>query len=43
MAREHQQAAVIPYRIRNRRVEIALVTTFKGRSWIVPQGVGRRW
>src|SRR6516165_10250996 len=38
MAREHQQAAVIPYRIRNRRVEIALVTTFKGRSWIVPKG-----
>ena len=38
MAREHQQAAVIPYRIRNKRVEIALVTTFKGRSWIVPKG-----
>jgi phosphohistidine phosphatase len=38
MAREYQQAAVIPYRIRNKRVEIALVTTFKGKSWIVPKG-----
>jgi phosphohistidine phosphatase len=33
-----QQAAVIPYRVRNNRVEVALVTTFKGRTWIVPKG-----
>jgi len=33
-----QQAAVIPYRIRNARVEVALVTTFDGKGWIVPKG-----
>ena len=38
MARIHQQAAVIPYRIRNARVEVALVTTSDGKGWIVPKG-----
>jgi 8-oxo-dGTP pyrophosphatase MutT (NUDIX family) len=38
MARVHQQAAVIPYRIRKTRVEVALVTTSTGRGWIVPKG-----
>src|SRR5262249_25482254 len=38
MAREHHQAAVIPYRIRKNRVEIALVTTSKGKDWILPKG-----
>jgi 8-oxo-dGTP pyrophosphatase MutT (NUDIX family) len=38
MARVHRQAAVIPYRIRRARVEVALVTTSKGRGWIVPKG-----
>ena len=33
-----QQAAVIPYRIRKERVEVALVTTSGGKSWIVPKG-----
>ena len=45
MARVHQQAAVIPYRIRKERIEIALVTTSTGRRWIVPKGsleVGER-
>lgn len=37
MARQHQ-AAAIPYRIRKDRIEIALVTTFKGTNWIVPKG-----
>jgi phosphohistidine phosphatase len=37
MARLHQ-AAVIPYRIRNERVEVALVTTSRGKGWIVPKG-----
>jgi phosphohistidine phosphatase len=32
------QAAVIPYRIRKERVEVALVTTSKGKGWIVPKG-----
>ena len=30
MARVRQQAAVIPYRIRKERVEVALVTTVRG-------------
>ena len=38
MARAHRQAAVIPYRIRKRRVEVALVTTFRGKRWILPKG-----
>ena len=38
MARLRRQAAVIPYRIRKARIEIALVTTSKGRGWIVPKG-----
>ena len=33
-----QQAAVIPYRIRKARVEVALVTTSRGNGWIVPKG-----
>jgi phosphohistidine phosphatase len=38
MAHEHRQAAVIPYRIRNARIEVALVTTSNGKRWIVPKG-----
>ena len=38
MARVHRKAAVIPYRIRKKRVEVALVTTSTGRRWIVPKG-----
>ena len=38
MARLYRQAAVIPFRIRNERVEIALVTTLSGKRWIVPKG-----
>jgi 8-oxo-dGTP pyrophosphatase MutT (NUDIX family) len=38
MPRVHQQAAVIPYRIRKARVEVALVTTSTGKRWIVPKG-----
>jgi phosphohistidine phosphatase len=42
MARARRQAAVIPYRIRRKRVEVALVTTSRGKRWIVPKGsVGR--
>ena len=37
MAR-HRQAAVIPFRIRGERVEIALVTTMSGKRWVVPKG-----
>ena len=38
MERLHRQAAVIPYRIRRARLEVALITTSSGRSWIVPKG-----
>ena len=38
MAQAHRQAAVIPYRIRKQRVEVALVTTFGGKRWILPKG-----
>jgi 8-oxo-dGTP pyrophosphatase MutT (NUDIX family) len=38
MARVHQQAAVIPYRIRKERLEVALVTRSKGKGWVVPKG-----
>jgi phosphohistidine phosphatase len=38
MARVRQQAAVIPYRIRKERIEVALVTTSGGKRWIVPKG-----
>jgi 8-oxo-dGTP pyrophosphatase MutT (NUDIX family) len=38
MARPDRQAAVIPYRVRRERVEVALVTNFSGTRWIVPKG-----
>jgi 8-oxo-dGTP pyrophosphatase MutT (NUDIX family) len=38
MARVRRQAAVIPYRIRKERVEVALVTRSRGKGWIVPKG-----
>jgi len=38
MARVHHQAAVIPYRIRKDRIEVALVTRSAGKGWIVPKG-----
>jgi phosphohistidine phosphatase len=38
MPRVHHQAAVVPYRIRKERVEVALVTTSRGKKWIVPKG-----
>ena len=38
MPHERRQAAVIPYRIRKERIEVALVTTSNGRRWIVPKG-----
>jgi len=38
MAPLYRQAAVIPFRIRDERVEIALVTTLSGKRWVVPKG-----
>jgi len=45
MPRLIRQAAVVPYRVRNTRIEIALVTRSSGNGWIVPKGtvnVGER-
>jgi 8-oxo-dGTP pyrophosphatase MutT (NUDIX family) len=45
MARRYRQAAVIPFRIRGERVEIALITTQSGKRWVIPKGsldVGER-
>ena len=38
MARLYRQAAVIPFRIRDERVEIALITTLSGKRWVIPKG-----
>ena len=38
MARVRHQAAVIPYRIRKSRVEVALITTSAGKGWVLPKG-----
>ena len=38
MARVQRQAAVIPYRIRKERVEVALITTSAGKGWVLPKG-----
>ncbi len=38
MAPDTPSAAVIPYRIRKERVEVALVTRSRGRGWVVPKG-----
>ena len=34
----HRQAAALPYRLRGRRLEVALVTSSQGGSWVVPKG-----
>jgi 8-oxo-dGTP pyrophosphatase MutT (NUDIX family) len=33
-----RKAAVIPYRIRNERIEVALVSASNGKRWVVPKG-----
>ena len=38
LTRLYRQAAVIPFRIRHERLEIALVTTPRGKRWVVPKG-----
>jgi len=38
MPRVYRQAAVIPYRLREERVEIGLVTSYGGKRWVVPKG-----
>lgn len=36
--REHTQAAAVPFRIRGRVLEIALITTSGGSRWGIPKG-----
>jgi len=33
------QSGVIPYRIKNGKVQILLITSSSGRNWIIPKGV----
>ncbi|WP_016949430.1 NUDIX hydrolase [Anabaena sp. PCC 7108] len=33
-----KQSGVIPYRVRDGKVEILLITTRKGQSWVIPKG-----
>jgi ADP-ribose pyrophosphatase YjhB (NUDIX family) len=33
-----KQSGVIPYRIRNDKIEVMLITTSSGLNWIVPKG-----
>ena len=35
----YRQSAVIPYRLREGRVEILLITSRKGKRWVVPKGI----
>jgi 8-oxo-dGTP pyrophosphatase MutT (NUDIX family) len=37
--RMYRQSAVLPYRIRNNDPEILLITSRKGKRWVVPKGV----
>jgi len=38
MSRVYRQVAVIPYRVHEECVEIALVTSYGGKRWVVPKG-----
>lgn len=38
MRQARQLAAVVPYRMRNQRVEVAVITSVNGGDWIVPKG-----
>ncbi len=33
-----KQSGVIPYRIRNEKIEVLLITTSSGLNWIIPKG-----
>ncbi|NIV04559.1 NUDIX domain-containing protein [Candidatus Saccharibacteria bacterium] len=35
----YDQCAVIPYRIEGSEVEVLLITTVKGKRWIIPKGL----
>ena len=35
----YRQSAVIPYRIRHGKVEVLLITSRKGKRWILPKGI----
>jgi 8-oxo-dGTP pyrophosphatase MutT (NUDIX family) len=35
----YRQSAVVPYRVDEDRVEILLITSRRGRRWIVPKGI----
>lgn len=36
--RLHSQAAAVPFRVRGRVVEVALITSSRGGRWVIPKG-----
>jgi 8-oxo-dGTP pyrophosphatase MutT (NUDIX family) len=34
-----QQSGVIPYRIRDRQIEVMLITSSTGKRWVIPKGL----
>jgi len=35
----YQQSAILPYRVRNGRIEVLLITSLKKKKWIIPKGI----
>lgn len=35
----YQQSAVIPYRIKNGKIEVLLITSSTGKRWVIPKGM----
>ena len=38
-AQRYQQSAVIPYRIKNGKIEVLLITSSTGKRWVIPKGM----
>jgi 8-oxo-dGTP pyrophosphatase MutT (NUDIX family) len=36
---KYQQSGVIPYRLKKNKLQILLITSRKGKSWVVPKGI----
>ncbi|MGH2414042.1 MAG: NUDIX hydrolase, partial [Microcystaceae cyanobacterium] len=34
-----EQSGVIPYRISNKKIEVLLITSRKGKHWVIPKGI----
>ncbi|MBD1900338.1 NUDIX hydrolase [Trichocoleus sp. DQ-A3] len=38
-AQRYAQSAVIPYRIKNGKIEVLLITSSTGKRWVIPKGM----